>query len=58
MIRKVVPSCDVFNWPEFRALATRLGIDLDQHIRTLTLTLDMEIPARVDIQTDVTEVVY
>ncbi len=37
-----VEGWDVFQWPEFKALAQRLGIPLDLKTTKLTLTLECE----------------
>lgn len=36
-----VRSRDVFEWPEFKALASRLGLDLGKPITKLSLFLDI-----------------
>jgi hypothetical protein len=48
---KPVDSAEVLQWPELRALAARLGIDLMDPVVSLTIALSEGEPARVDLST-------
>ena len=46
---KVISTYDVCQWPEWRAFATRLGIDLNLKIRRVKITLETHAPVHVEL---------
>ena len=48
--RTLFDGKEVFHWPEFKALAERLGIPELQGETGLSITLDVGAPARFEIR--------
>jgi sugar diacid utilization regulator len=46
----LVQSAEVFQWPEFKALAERLGVDMSKHIVRIAIFLDRDTPAEVCLE--------
>lgn len=48
--RTLIPSRDVFRWPEFKALAARLGIPELPHETGVTIVLDCSEAAKFELR--------